>query len=99
MIRKPKIYKRIDSSVKKVRFSKRIIIVMFVSMGLFTVTMTVIYILTGGVPDTLITEFFGFFGFEGSALGIIKVAETISKNITKGKDKNKNESETKTDIP
>ena len=50
---------------------------MFVSAGVFTVAMIVIYLITGSVPDTLVTEFFGFFKVEGGALGIIKVAETL----------------------
>jgi len=58
MIRRPKRYRKTDEPVK---FSKKIIILMFVSMAIFTVTMTVIYIITGGVPDTLVTEFFNFF--------------------------------------
>ena len=96
MIRRPKRYRKTDEPVK---FSKKIIILMFVSMAIFTVTMTVIYIITGGVPDTLVTEFFNFFRLEGGALGIIKVAETISERITKGKEKHEDKLETETDIP
>jgi hypothetical protein len=31
------------------------------------------------IPDALIEPFFGFFGIEGGALGIIKVSEVISE--------------------
>lgn len=96
MIRKPKRYRKTDEPVK---FSKKIIILMFVSMAVFTVIMTAIYILTGGVPDTLISEFFNFFRLEGGALGIIKVAETISERIMKGKEKHEDKLETETDLP
>jgi hypothetical protein len=60
------------------RFSKKIIIVMFATMILFTVTMIVTYWCKGGVPDSLIDPFFAFFGIEGGSLGIIKVAETVA---------------------
>lgn len=83
MIRRPKRYSKPNNSEKAVKFSKKIIILMFVSMAVFTVTMTVIYLLTGGVPDTLITEFFNFFRLEGGALGIIKVAETVAEHRRK----------------
>lgn len=57
---------------------------MLASVFAFTVGMVLIFIFKGSVPDTLITEFFGFFKVEGGALGIIKVAETII-NIVSGK--------------
>jgi hypothetical protein len=60
------------------RFSQKIIIVMFATMILFTMTMIVTFWKYQAVPDSLIEPFFGFFGIEGGALGIIKVAETIA---------------------
>ena len=54
---------------------------MFATMILFTVTMIVTYWVKGGVPDSLIEPFFAFFGIEGGALGIIKVAETVAEKI------------------
>jgi hypothetical protein len=33
------------------------------------------------VPDMLIEPFFGFFGIEGGALGIIKVSEVVAEKI------------------
>lgn len=65
------------------RFSKKIIISMFITMAVFTVTMIVTYWVKGGVPDSLIEPFFGFFGIEGGALGVIKVAETVADKFEK----------------
>ena len=65
------------------RFSKKVIISMFITMAVFTVTMIVTYWCKGGVPDSLIEPFFGFFGIEGGSLGIIKVAETVAEKIEK----------------
>ena len=60
------------------RFSKKVIILMFATMILFTVTMIVTFWKYQAVPDSLIEPFFAFFGIEGGALGIIKVAETVA---------------------
>ena len=71
------------------RFSKKVVILMFATMMLFTVTMVVTYWVKGGVPDSLIEPFFAFFGIEGGALGIIKVAETVSDKFEKKGNKKK----------
>lgn len=65
------------------RFSKKIIIVMFATMILFTVTMIVTFWKYQAVPDSLIEPFFAFFGIEGGSLGIIKVAETVADKFEK----------------
>lgn len=65
------------------RFSKKIVILMFATMILFTVTMIVTYWFKDGVPDSLIEPFFAFFGIEGGSLGIIKVAETVADRFEK----------------
>ena len=70
-----------DDAKLRLRFSKKVIILMFATMILFTVTMIVTYWVKGGVPDILIEPFFAFFGIEGGALGIIKVAETVAEKI------------------
>lgn len=64
----------LDAAIK---FSKKIIAVIFILMILFTITMIVVYLVTGAVPDTLVQEFFGFFKVEGGCLAGIKVADTI----------------------
>lgn len=61
------------------KFSKKIIILMFVTMIIFTVTMIVTFWNFQTVPDMLIEQFFGFFGIEGGALGIIKVSEVVAE--------------------
>lgn len=81
--------------LKAIKFSKKIIITMFVSTAVFTTVMIVLYLITGGVPDTLIVEFFGFFKLEGGALGIIKVAETIIENVNKQKERKRKLNESK----
>lgn len=65
----------------KMKFSKKIIILMFVTMILFTITMVVTFWRFQSVPDMLIEPFFSFFGIEGGALGIIKVSENIAEKI------------------
>jgi uncharacterized membrane protein YedE/YeeE len=71
------------------RFSKKVIILMFATMILFTVTMIVTYWVKGGVPDSLIDPFFAFFGIEGGALGVIKVSENIADKFEKKEGKKK----------
>lgn len=65
------------------RFSKKVIILMFATMILFTVTMIVTFWKYQAVPDSLIDPFFAFFGIEGGSLGIIKVAETVADKFEK----------------
>ena len=69
------------SKNSKMKFSKKIIILMFATMITFTVTMIVTFWKFQAVPDMLIEPFFGFFGIEGGALGIIKVSEVLSEKI------------------
>ena len=65
----------------KMKFSKKIIILMFATMILFTITMIVTFWRFQAIPDALIDPFFGFFGIEGGALGIIKVSEVIAEKL------------------
>lgn len=69
------------SKNNKMKFSKKIIILMFATMIIFTVTMIITFWRFQAVPDMLIEPFFGFFGIEGGALGIIKVSEVLSEKI------------------
>lgn len=69
------------SKKNKMKFSKKIIILMFVTMILFTITMIVTFWKFQSVPDMLIEPFFAFFGIEGGALGIIKVSENIAEKL------------------
>lgn len=54
------------------RFSKKVVPAILVAVAAFTVAMVVVYIKTGGVPDTLVTSFFAFAGGEAGALGLIR---------------------------
>ena len=74
---------------EKMRFSKKIIILMFTTMLSFTALMIITYWVKGGVPDSLIEPFFAFFGIEGGALGIIKVSETLASKFEKKERKKK----------
>ena len=65
------------------RFSKKIVVLMFATMITFTCVMVVTYWHKGGIPDALIEPFFSFFGIEGGALGIIKVSETLADRFDK----------------
>lgn len=76
---------------QQVRFSKVIVAAVLVSVVAFTVTMTIIYCIKGGVPDSLVTAFFAFAGGEAGVLGLIKHGETKytdngSANDTSGSD-------------
>lgn len=65
----------------KMKFSKKIIILMFATMIVFTITMIVTFWRFQSIPDALIDPFFSFFGIEGGALGIIKVSEVIAEKL------------------
>lgn len=67
------------------RFSKKIVVLMFATVFVFVGVMIVTYWFKGGVPDSLVEQFFGFFGIEGGALAIIKVGEAFAEKL--GKDK------------
>lgn len=69
-----------------VRYLKKIVTTMFVSVFIFTVAMIVTYYITGSVPEILVENFFRFFGIEGGAACAIKIAEMV---IEKAFDKKK----------
>lgn len=54
------------------RFSKKVVAAVLVAVLIFTITMVATYIVTGGIPDTLVTAFFAFAGGEAGALGLIR---------------------------
>lgn len=73
---------------------------MLLTVFFFTVGMIVVFCFKDAVPDTLISEFFAFFGVEGGALGVIKVAETIQETFTiKKEEKKKEDVENERDNP
>ena len=65
------------------RFSKKIVVVMFISVLVFVSVMIFTYWFKDGVPDSLVEQFFGFFGIEGRALAIIKVGESFAEKLDK----------------
>ena len=90
----------LPAPVKKVlRFAKKVLLFSFISVGVFTVITIILHNTAVGVPDTLITEFFGYFKVEGGILGVIKITETIVDKVTeylhgkKGSTENENISE------
>lgn len=59
-------------TLPKIQYRKVITSLLLLSVAAFTVAMTVVYIQTGGVPDTLVTAFFAFAGGEAGCLGLLK---------------------------
>ena len=66
------------------KFSKKCVIAMFLSIYIFTMLMTLTFLIKGAVPDELIIAYFAFWGVEGGALAWIKKLET--KKSKKEKD-------------
>lgn len=62
------------------RFSKKVVAAILVAVAAFTVTMIVVYLRTGGIPDTLVTAFFAFAGGEAGALGLIRFGKAKYTN-------------------
>ena len=67
------------------RNNTKIVVVMCATVFVFVGIMIATYWFKGGVPDSLIEQFFGFFGIEGGALAIIKVGEAFAEKLDKGK--------------
>lgn len=59
----------------KIQYRKVVTSLLLLSVAAFTIAMTVVYIRTGGVPDTLIAAFFAFAGGEAGFLGLIKYSD------------------------
>ncbi|MBR6619404.1 MAG: hypothetical protein IKK85_03580 [Clostridia bacterium] len=70
------------------KFSKKCVIAMFLSIYIFTMLMVVTFLIKGAVPDELIIGYFAFWGAEGGALAFIKNYETKNKK-TESKEKKK----------
>lgn len=64
--------------MKKTKFSKKLLVCMFLFLLLFVITICVLFYRIGNEPGTLITCVFAFCGLEGGVLGWIKTSE--SKN-------------------
>ena len=59
-----------------VKFSKKVVIAILAEVTAFTVAMIVVYMKTGGTPDTLIVSFFSFIGGEAGVLGLIRYGDS-----------------------
>ncbi len=64
--------------MKKTKFSKKLLVCMFLFLLLFIIAMCILFYKTGNEPATLISCVFAFCGLEGGVLGWIKTNE--SKN-------------------
>lgn len=58
------------------KFSKKCVIAMFLSIYIFTMLMILTFLIKGDVPNELIIAYFAFWGIEGGALAWIKKLET-----------------------
>ncbi len=58
------------------RFSKIVVISIFVLLTIFTICIMATFEKTGAEPETLVNRVFGFFAVEGGALALIKICET-----------------------
>lgn len=70
---------------KALRFSKAIVVMMFVLLIAYVITILAVFIATGSEPVTLTENLFGFFSAEGGFLAVIKVAEGIAEKACKRK--------------
>ncbi len=64
--------------MKKTKFSKKLIVYMFLFLLLFIIAMCLLFYKTGNEPATLISCVFAFCGLEGEVLVWIKTSK--SKN-------------------
>lgn len=69
-----------------IKFSKKIVITMFVFMALFVIAITIIFCFKGEEPSTLISCVFAFFATEGGCLAMIKTTETKRKKRNESED-------------
>lgn len=63
-----------------VKFSKKVVAAMLISVAATTITMIVVFLKMGSVPDTLVTAFFAFAGGEAGVLGLIRFGDSKYDN-------------------
>lgn len=66
--------------MKKVKFSKKLIVLICIFLLIFISIMAYLFYKTGNEPATLITCVFAFCGIEGGILGWIKTSEEKLKS-------------------
>lgn len=64
----------------KLKTMDRILVIIGVTTLTFIITMIVLYVLTGGIPDTLCTCYFSLIGGECGILGWIKNTKTRQRD-------------------
>ena len=60
----------------KPKFSKIVVVAVLFSVAAFTVTMILLFLRTGSIPDSLVAPFFAFAGGEAGVLGLIRYADS-----------------------
>ena len=66
---------------QKMGFMDKTLIIMGVSLVIFISAMCIIYLKTGGVPDSLVDGFFSIFTFEGGFMAFIKATNTFKEAV------------------
>lgn len=67
--------------MKKTKFSKKLLVCMFLFLLLFIIAMCLLFYKTGNEPGTLISCVFAFCGLEGGVLGWIKTSENKNEKV------------------
>lgn len=74
--------------MKKTKFSKKLLVCMFLFLLLFIIAMCVLFFIKGNEPGTLISCVFAFCGLEGGVLGWIKTTESKNNKNNESEDFN-----------
>ncbi len=72
--------------MKNIKFSKKLIVCIFIFLLLFVIAMCFLFYKTGSEPVTLISCVFAFCGLEGGILGWIKINESNEGNASNNQD-------------
>lgn len=67
--------------MKKTKFSKKLLVCMFLFLLLFIIAVLFLFYKTSAEPSTLIMSVFGFCSLEGGILGWIKTNESKNEKI------------------
>lgn len=71
---------RYEKKPDPVKFSKKVVAAMLISVAAFTVAMIVVFLKKDAIPDTLVTAFFAFAGGEAGVLGLIRFSDSKYDN-------------------
>lgn len=64
-----------EAEKNPVRFSKKVVAAVLISVAAFTVAMIIVFLRMGAVPDSLVAAFFAFAGGEAGVLGLLRFGE------------------------